>query len=66
MLYAAHKFEALTEETEMLMMLMTQLRSFMRYRANLRTLAILSDRELSDIGLTRGDIDDAAWRASRA
>ena len=37
-----------------------RIRSYMRYRASVRALSALSERELSDIGLTRGDIQDVA------
>ena len=50
----------------MLTLVITKLRSFFRYRASVRQLAQLTDRELSDIGLNRGDIEFAAWRASHA
>ena len=32
-----------------------------RYNASLRELSRLGDRELADIGLTRGDIQRIAW-----
>lgn len=35
-----------------------------RYRATVNALSQLSNRELADIGLTRGDIRHVAWRAS--
>jgi uncharacterized protein YjiS (DUF1127 family) len=40
--------------------------SFFRYRRSMRELAKLTDRELSDIGLNRSDIETAAWNAARA
>jgi uncharacterized protein YjiS (DUF1127 family) len=49
----------------MLSMILSQVRAFFRYRTNLRSLAGLSDRELSDIGLSRHEIEFAAWRAAR-
>lgn len=36
-----------------------------KYRRNLRELAVLSDRELDDIGIKRLDIDSLAWKAAR-
>jgi uncharacterized protein YjiS (DUF1127 family) len=36
-------------------------RSWRRYNASLRELNNLSDRELADIGLGRGDIPRIAW-----
>jgi uncharacterized protein YjiS (DUF1127 family) len=50
----------------MLTLVLSQIRSFFRYRSNLRLLAGLSDRELSDIGLARHEIEYAAWRAAKA
>ena len=35
-----------------------------RYNLNLRELNRLGDRELADIGLTRGDIPRVAWEKS--
>jgi uncharacterized protein YjiS (DUF1127 family) len=43
-----------------------RLRAWTRYRASVRALAALNDRELADIGLTRGQIDEAALRAAGA
>jgi uncharacterized protein YjiS (DUF1127 family) len=37
--------------------LIARVRAYMRYRASVRALSNLSERELADIGLTRGDID---------
>jgi uncharacterized protein YjiS (DUF1127 family) len=50
----------------MFVMILEKIQSFMRFRRSMRELAKLSDRELSDIGLTRGDIEHAAWNAARA
>jgi uncharacterized protein YjiS (DUF1127 family) len=35
-----------------------------RYRVSVRELAQLSDRELQDLGLTRGEIDHVARRSA--
>ncbi len=43
-----------------------RVRAFMRYRASVRALSALSERELADIGLTRSNIRDAAWTAANA
>jgi uncharacterized protein YjiS (DUF1127 family) len=40
-----------------------RIRAYMRYRASIRALSVLTERELSDIGLTRGDIEDAAKKS---
>lgn len=37
-----------------------------RYRRTLNELSALSERELEDIGLTRGDIEHVARRSARA
>jgi uncharacterized protein YjiS (DUF1127 family) len=65
MLYAVQQIETEIGIT-MLSMIISQIRAFFRYRSNVRTLAVLSDRELSDIGLARHEIEFAAWRAARA
>lgn len=49
-------FKSLTEK----------LASWRRYRDAVRELAQLSDRELDDIGIRRGDIPFVAAQASRA
>ncbi len=41
------------------------MRRWMRYRRSLRTLGMLDDRTLRDIGLTRSALPYAAWSASR-
>jgi uncharacterized protein YjiS (DUF1127 family) len=43
-----------------------RVRAYMRYRASVRALSTLTERELADIGLTHADIDSVAWNASRA
>lgn len=50
----------------MLTLILAKIRSFFRFRENLKQLSVLTDRELADIGLTRGDIETAAWRAANA
>jgi len=39
-------------------------RQWRRYNASLRELNRLGDRELADIGITRGDIPRVAWESS--
>jgi uncharacterized protein YjiS (DUF1127 family) len=39
-------------------------RQWRRYNQSLRELNRLGDRELADIGITRGDIPRVAWEAS--
>jgi uncharacterized protein YjiS (DUF1127 family) len=39
-------------------------RQWRRYNQSVRELSQLGDRELSDIGISRGDIHRAAWEAS--
>jgi uncharacterized protein YjiS (DUF1127 family) len=46
--------------------IISRIRSYMRYRASVRALSLLNERELADIGLTRGNIDSVAWDAARA
>jgi uncharacterized protein YjiS (DUF1127 family) len=43
-----------------------RVRAYMRYRASIRALSGLSERELADIGLTRGEIDDVARKSAFA
>ena len=49
-------------------MLLTHLlgvyRQWRRYNESLRELNRLGDRELADIGITRGDIPRVAWESS--
>jgi uncharacterized protein YjiS (DUF1127 family) len=40
--------------------LIARIRSYMRYRASVRALSLLSERELADIGISRGDIPAVA------
>ena len=44
----------------MLIGLAARVRAYFRYRASIRSLASLSDRQLSDIGVPRGNIEVAA------
>jgi uncharacterized protein YjiS (DUF1127 family) len=46
--------------------LIARFRAYMRYRASVRALSTLSERELADIGLTRGDIDSVSRDAALA
>ncbi|HEY0438788.1 MAG TPA: DUF1127 domain-containing protein [Xanthobacteraceae bacterium] len=41
------------------------LRSWRRYNQSLRELSRLGDRELADIGVTRGDIPRVAWQSAQ-
>lgn len=50
----------------MLTIVLAKIREFMRYRTSVRELEALSDRELNDIGLHRGNIEQAARTAARA
>jgi uncharacterized protein YjiS (DUF1127 family) len=43
-----------------------RVRAYLRYRASVRALSMLNERELADIGLTRGEIDDAARKSVMA
>ena len=45
----------------MLLAIVRFLRSWRQYNASLRELSQLGDRELADIGITRGDIPRVAW-----
>ncbi|HEY8440734.1 MAG TPA: DUF1127 domain-containing protein [Xanthobacteraceae bacterium] len=45
----------------MLVAILNALRSWRRYNQSLRELSRLNDRELADIGLTRGDVARIAW-----
>lgn len=44
--------------------LLSALRQWRRYNQSLRELNRLGDRELADIGITRGDIPRVAWDSS--
>jgi uncharacterized protein YjiS (DUF1127 family) len=44
--------------------IIARIRQYMRYRASVRALSALNERELSDIGLTRGDIIDVARQSA--
>jgi uncharacterized protein YjiS (DUF1127 family) len=46
--------------------IIARIRGYMRYRASVRALSHLSERELADIGLSRGDIDSVAREAAAA
>ncbi|MGL4634512.1 MAG: DUF1127 domain-containing protein [Beijerinckiaceae bacterium] len=46
--------------------IIARVRQYMRYRASMRALSALNERELSDIGLTRGDIASVARQAAAA
>ncbi|MGJ3264739.1 MAG: DUF1127 domain-containing protein [Salinarimonas sp.] len=41
---------------------LSRIRAYQRYRQTVRELERLSDRELNDVGLSRGDIDYVARR----
>jgi uncharacterized protein YjiS (DUF1127 family) len=41
-----------------------RVRAYMRYRASIRALSALNERELADIGIAPGDIEAAARRAA--
>lgn len=46
--------------------LIARFQSWMRYRRNLMALSQLSERELADIGLNRGSIEETARQAAAA
>lgn len=60
----------LSQQTLELVMIVShiieRIRAYMRYRASVRALSQLSERELADIGLTRGDIDTVAKQTAQA
>jgi uncharacterized protein YjiS (DUF1127 family) len=43
-----------------------RVRAYMRFRASVRALNALNDRELADIGLLRSDIEDKAREVALA
>ena len=43
-----------------------RVRAYLRYRASIRALSALSERELADIGLNRGEIETVAKHAAHA
>jgi uncharacterized protein YjiS (DUF1127 family) len=49
----------------MLLATMRLLNSWKRYGVAVQELSHLSDRELADIGITRGDISRVAWEHAR-
>ncbi|WP_204349976.1 DUF1127 domain-containing protein, partial [Serratia marcescens] len=50
--------------TMLLSHLVDMYRQWRRYNESLRELNRLADRELADIGMTRGDIPRVAWESS--
>lgn len=48
----------------MLLAIFNFLRAWRRYNASLKELYQLGDRELADIGITRGDIPRIAWESA--
>jgi uncharacterized protein YjiS (DUF1127 family) len=46
--------------------IIARIRAHLRYRASVRALSHLSERELADIGLSRGDIEVVARTAATA
>ncbi|KAF0231293.1 MAG: hypothetical protein FD175_1162 [Beijerinckiaceae bacterium] len=46
--------------------IIARIQNWLRVRRNVEILSQLSDRELSDIGLSRGSIEDAARHAVNA
>lgn len=47
----------------MIKLITEKLHEWMRYRVTVQELAQLSDRELADLGISRGDIHDIAWQS---
>ncbi len=47
-----------------LSVVVAKIRTWVRYRASLRELSQLSDRQLADIGLSRSNLQHAAWNAA--
>ncbi|MFM2443327.1 MAG: hypothetical protein RJB09_513 [Pseudomonadota bacterium] len=50
--------------TETIKFISTKLGVWRRYRASLRELYCLTDRELADLGIERWEIDDVARRSA--
>jgi uncharacterized protein YjiS (DUF1127 family) len=50
----------------MLLSMMRFLHAWKRYGVAVQELSHLSDRELADIGITRGDISRVAWDQARS
>ncbi|MCC6779239.1 MAG: DUF1127 domain-containing protein [Hyphomicrobiales bacterium] len=50
----------------MLLAILNFIRAWKRYNASLRELYSLGDRELADMGLTRGDIPRVAWESANS
>ncbi|MBN8534841.1 MAG: DUF1127 domain-containing protein [Rhizobiales bacterium] len=50
----------------MITTLINRLKAYLRYRRNVEALSRLTDRELSDIGIARWEIDDVARDVARA
>jgi uncharacterized protein YjiS (DUF1127 family) len=50
----------------MLLSIVRLLNAWKRYGVAMQELSHLSDRELADIGITRGDIQRIAWEQARA
>ena len=48
-----------------IVLIVSKTRAWLRYRETVRELERLSDRELSDLGIGRGDIKDIARQTSR-
>ncbi len=46
--------------------IIARIRGYMRYRASVRALSHLSERELADIGISRSDIDNVSREAAVA
>jgi uncharacterized protein YjiS (DUF1127 family) len=46
--------------------IIARIQSWLRYRRNVEVLSQLTDRELSDIGLSRGSIEQAARQVANA
>jgi uncharacterized protein YjiS (DUF1127 family) len=46
--------------------IIARIRQYLAYRESVRTLSALNDRELADIGVNRGDIQNVARRSAVA